>query len=53
MLGEAIANEAFTKGMLLKKKTMELLSALRPVLGMDPMTFMPHLTAAPGTFKPC
>ncbi|MBO7624577.1 MAG: ATP-binding protein [Bacteroidales bacterium] len=41
MFGEAIANEAFTKGMLLKKKTMELLAALRPVLGMDPMTGTP------------
>ena len=41
MLGEAIATEAFTKGMLLKKKAMELLAALRPVLGMDPMTGTP------------
>lgn len=41
MLGEAIATEAFTKGMLLKKKAMELLAALRPVIGMDPLTGMP------------
>ena len=44
MLGTAVLNEALSKSKILGKKMLEMLSSLRPVLGVDAFTGMPNVT---------
>jgi len=44
MLGTAVLNETLSKSKLLGKKMLEMLSSLRPVLGVDAFTGLPNVT---------
>ena len=43
-LGEAVLNESMSKSRQLGKKALEFLGALRPVIGIDPLTNTPNIT---------
>lgn len=44
MLGAAVLNNALSRGKAFGKKVMKFLGALRPVVGVDPMTGLPNVT---------
>jgi AAA+ ATPase superfamily predicted ATPase len=44
MLGSAVLNTAMSKGKAFGKKVLDLMAAMRPVVGMDSMTGLPNVT---------
>ena len=46
MMGEAVLNEAMSKGRQLGKRALLMLGSLRPVLGVDQLTGAPNVTVA-------
>lgn len=44
MLGSAVLNTAFSRGKAFSKKVMNVLGALRPVIGIDNLTGLPNVT---------
>lgn len=46
MMGEAVLNEAMSKGRQLGKRALLILGSLRPVLGVDQLTGAPNVTVA-------
>lgn len=44
MLGSAVLNTALSKGKVFGKKVLEVLGALRPVVGIDNLTGLPNVT---------
>lgn len=46
MMGEAVLNEAMSKGRQLGKRALLMLGSLRPVLGVDQLTGAPNVTVS-------
>lgn len=46
MMGEAVLNEAMSKGRQLGKRVLSMLGSLRPMLGVDQLTGAPNVTIA-------
>lgn len=46
MMGEAVLNEAMSKGRQLGKRVLSMLGSLRPMLGVDQLTGVPNVTIA-------
>ena len=44
MLGSAVLNTAMSKGKAFGKKVLDLMAALRPMVGLDSMTGLPNVT---------
>lgn len=44
MLGSVVLNTAMSKGKAFGKKVLDLMAAMRPVVGMDSMTGLPNVT---------
>lgn len=46
MMGEAVLNEAMSKGRQIGKRVLSMLGSLRPIIGIDQLTGRPNVTIA-------